>query len=173
MNEKALNRSYELAVADGYVGNLEEFVKRITDDQEALDRTYLLAVRDGFDGDLTSYSTMMGLSIPEVQAKEEVTVEEVKEVEEVVDDSVVQTRSELLNVVNSEEYKNEVADLSKEVEEVKTSVELKPLLYAFQPSIATGITAAKSIIEDGFLKEYYVYDDLEKEIGRASCRERV
>ena len=172
MNEEALEYSYELFSKDGYDGSFEEFKTLINEDKEALDYSFELFSLDGYEGDENSYSELIGVQ-PVVETTEQPVIGEGASEEAVSEDLSAEeareaAKTDILAIRESEEYKESIAGLEDEVEELRTKT----------GTVATGGTAMRTGFGIGMgpqirqvTTEYYVYDELEGEARKKIAKE--
>ena len=60
MNEKALQRLFELAKQDGYVNTIEDFTLLLSNNEEAASTMFNLAMNDGYEKSFEEFSTLVG-----------------------------------------------------------------------------------------------------------------
>ena len=60
MNEKALQRLFELAKQDGYVNTFEDFTLLLSNNEEAASTMFNLAMNDGYEKSFEEFSTLVG-----------------------------------------------------------------------------------------------------------------
>ena len=60
MNEKALQRLFELAKDDGYANTFEDFALLLSNNQEAASTMFNLAMNDGYEKSFEEFSTLIG-----------------------------------------------------------------------------------------------------------------
>ena len=60
MNEKALQRLFELAKQDGYVNTFEDFTLLLSNNEEAASTMFNLALNDGYEKSFEKFSTLIG-----------------------------------------------------------------------------------------------------------------
>ena len=61
MNEEALKDSYDLFVAEGYEGSIEEFSSLLSSNPEALKDSYSLFQREGYEQPIEDYEMLVGV----------------------------------------------------------------------------------------------------------------
>ena len=61
MNEEALRDSYNLFVAEGYEGSIEEFSSLLSSNPEALKDSYSLFQREGYEQPIEDYEMLIGV----------------------------------------------------------------------------------------------------------------